>query len=312
MANHKGIHFKDIHNFLESLFQNDWHAKRVYSLANATLGVMTSASLAIHAIGQSLAQARGLLTKHAVKQIDRLLSNQGVDVWNAFAYWVVQVVGERKELLVAMDWTEFDKDRQSSIVLSLVTNHGRTTPLIWLTVSRDKLKGRRSEYEDKVLARLAQVLPEGVKVTILADRGFGDHKLFHFLEHELGFGYVIRFRGNIHVTNRKGETRLSADWVGKGGRARTLRHALVTARQYEVGTVVCVHAKGMKEPWCLAASDPEKAGRTLINLYAKRWGCETSFRDTKDLRFGMGMSVIRVNSPERRDRLFLLNAFAID
>jgi hypothetical protein len=34
-------------------------------------------------------------------------------------------------------------------------------------------------------------------------------------------------------------------------------------------------------------------------------------RDSKDLRFGMGMGTMRVNSPERRDRLWLLNAFAV-
>ena len=312
MAKGSGFRFTDIHGFLQTLFGEDLHAKRVYSLANATLGVMRSASLAVHTIGLGLAQARGLLRKHAVKQVDRLLSNQGIEVWEAFAYWVPQVVGERKEILVAMDWTEFDKDGQSTIMLSLVTGHGRTTPLIWLTVSKDALKDRRNEYEDAVLWRLSEVLPEGVKVTILADRGFGDHKLFHFLDHELRFGYVIWFRGNIHVTDAKGETRPSAQWVGAGGRARTLRHACVTASQpYEVGTVVCVHEKGMKEPWSLAASDPQAKSRTLINHYAKRWTIEPSFRDTKDLRFGMGMSTIRVSSTERRDRLFLLNAFAI-
>jgi hypothetical protein len=179
-------------------------------------------------------------------------------------------------------------------------------------VSKEELKDRRNEYEDAVLSRLAQILPEDVEVTILADRGFGDHKLFHFLDHGLGFGYVIRFRGNIHVTDANGETRPSAQWVGAGGRARTLRHAGVTAsHHYQVGTVVCVHDKGMKEPWCLAASDPQAQSRTLINHYAKRWSIEPSFRDTKDLRFGMGMSSIRVSSPERRDRLFLLNAFAV-
>ncbi len=312
MAKRSGFRFKDIHGFLQSLFGEDMHAKRVYSLANATLGVMASASLAVHMIGLGLAQARGLLTKHAVKQVDRLLSNQGIDVWVSFAHWVPQVVGERKDILVAMDWTEFDKDGHSTIMLSLVTSHGRTTPLVWLTVPKDELKDRRNEYEDTVLARLAQVLPEDVEVTILADRGFGDHKLFHFLEHGLGFGYVIRFRGNIHVTDAKGETRPAAEWVGQGGRARTLRHASVTAsHQYPVGTVVCVQDKGMKEPWCLAASDPQAQARTLVNHYAKRWSIEPSFRDTKDLRFGMGMSSVRLSSCERRDRLFLLNAFAV-
>jgi len=41
-------------------------------MANATLGVLFSSSLAVHAIGQGLANARGLITKHAVKQVDRL------------------------------------------------------------------------------------------------------------------------------------------------------------------------------------------------------------------------------------------------
>ena len=70
-----------IRRFLESLFEGDVHAMRVYSMANATLGVLSSASLAVHAIGQGLAHARGLITKHAVKQVDRLLSNTGIDVW---------------------------------------------------------------------------------------------------------------------------------------------------------------------------------------------------------------------------------------
>jgi hypothetical protein len=48
-------------------------------------GAMTGASLAVAMIGQALAQARGLVTKHAIKQVDRLLSNIGIDVWESFA-----------------------------------------------------------------------------------------------------------------------------------------------------------------------------------------------------------------------------------
>ena len=70
-------------------------------------------------------------------------------------------------------------------------------------------------------------------------------------------------------------------------------------------------AKGMKEPWCLVASDAVASSRQIIDLYAKRWNVEPSFRDTKDLRFGMGLSAVRIGDPQRRDRLLLLNAFAI-
>ena len=37
---------------------------------------------------------------------------------------------------------------------------------------------------------------------------------------------------------------------------------------------------------------------------------EPAFRDTKDLRFGMGLSATRIGEPMRRDRLLLVSAFA--
>ena len=102
----------------------------------------------------------------------------------------------------------------------------------------------RNAYEDAAVRRLAEVLPDDVKVTLLA--GFADTKLFGFLD-ELGFDYVIRLKGNTKVSAADGPTRPAAE--GQGGRARKLRDAAVTEAQYPVGAVVCVHAKDMKEPW---------------------------------------------------------------
>src|SRR4051812_5438893 len=303
--------FAEVHRFLAGLFDGDLHAKRVLSLANATLGVIRTASLAVNTIGQGLALARGLVTKHAIKQVDRLLSNQGIDLDAALRHWVPYVVGPRSSINVAMDWTEFDADGQATIMLPLLTRHGRATPLVWLTVDTSTLKDRRNEYEYQVLVRLADALPVDIKVCIVADRGFGDQKLYHVLSEQLKFDYVIRFRGNITVTARDGETRTAAAWVGPGGRAKVLRGAEVTADRYQIGTVLCVRDKEMKQAWCLATSRAEATANDLKGLYGKRWGIECGFRDTKDLRFGMGMASIRVSTPARRDRLWLLNALAV-
>ena len=67
----------------------------------------------------------------------------------------------------------------------------------------------------------------------------------------------------------------------------------------------------MNDAWCLVASDRNAAPRLLIQYYAKRWGIETSFRDLKDPRYGLGLSSMRVSRPERRDRLLLLSVLAI-
>ena len=141
MAKRPGVRFGDVHRFVEDLVGEDLHAKRVYSLANATLGVISSASPAVHAIGQGLALARGLQTKHAVKQL----------------------------------------------------------------------------------------VPEGVALTVVADRGGGDQKLYRFLSEKLGFGYVIRFRRVISVTDGgAGRKRLQTGWDAPGW-AGTLRGVAVFA-----------------------------------------------------------------------------------
>src|ERR1035441_8671732 len=107
----KGITFKVTHRFLSGLFAGDVHAKRISSLANATLGVVSSASLAVNTIGQGLALARGRQTKHAIKQVDRLLSNQGIEIDELLMHWVPYAVGQRPNIVVAMDWTDFDADK---------------------------------------------------------------------------------------------------------------------------------------------------------------------------------------------------------
>jgi hypothetical protein len=125
--------------------------------------------------------------------------------------------------------------------------------------------------------------PAGRRPSLDSGRpGIGDQKLYRVLTEELKFDYLIRFRGNIKVTAADGETRMAIDWVGQRGRTRILRGAAVTAESHLVGAVVCVQAKDMKEPWCLATSlNDEKVG-ILLKKYSKRWGIECSFRDTKD------------------------------
>lgn len=305
------VNEQQVRAFLGNLLENDVHAKRILSLANATLGVIHAASLAVHAIGRALALAVGLDPRHAIKQVDRLLSNEGVHVWQLFRPWVAYVLAKRTEAVIALDWTDFDADNQCTLIASLVTSHGRTTPLVWKTHLKSELAGKRNQWEDELLIYFRELIPTAVTVTILADRGFGDQKLYELLD-SLRFHYVVRFRGAIQVTDsRTGESRSAVEWLSPLGNARQIRGALVTGRQKPVGAVVCVRRKGMKESWCLATSYGEAKASEIIHLYSRRFTIEENFRDVKDLRFGMGLSSVRIGTPERRDRLLLVSALAI-
>lgn len=280
----------DLSSFIDSVFGASMHLKRLRSLNNAATGVIESGSLAIHAIGAGLAQANELQRKHAIKQVDRLLSNPAIHLPDLFRDWVPFIVAQRKAIMVSMDWTEFDADGHATLVLSLQTEHGRNTPLLWRTCLQSELKGQRNNEEDTLLRQLHACLPAQVHVTIVADRGFSDIALYHFIHEGLGFDYVIRMKGNIQITDSKGRSGPVSDWLAADGRARAVKKARVTRQGYLVGQVICVQRPGMKSAWYLAASQAELAPQTVMNMYNRRWGIECSFQDIKDYKLGMGMA----------------------
>jgi hypothetical protein len=300
----------DVHPFLASIFEGDVHAKRVASMADATLGILNSGALGIHKIGRGLAIARGIEDKSAIKQVDRLLGNHRFDVPSLFHQWVPFVIGQLEEIRLNMDWTEFDSDDHTQLVLSLQTHHGRSIPVIWKTHLKSELKNMMETYERALLLLLRSIIPENVHVTIVADRGFGKLWLLAFIKDELHFDYIIRTKANYVVVASNGERRKAGDWIGVHGKMRVLRGARLTGEEFPVATIVCLQDKGMKDPWCIVSSIEGILGRAVVAIYGKRFTIEEMFRDVKDLRFGMGMSWNAITKPDRRDRMLLLAAFA--
>lgn len=89
------------------------------------------------------------------------------------------------------------------IVLSLQTDRGRSTPLVWLAVRGADLKGNQFHFETEVLMRLAEAADPDVAVTILADRGVDGVRCQSTWE--LNLQYLIRCRRNINVVAADGE-----------------------------------------------------------------------------------------------------------
>lgn len=294
---------------LEKIFEDDLHARRVLSVANGVVGVLDAGVLSIHAIGRGYAHATGKSDKHGVKQTDRLLSNAGVDLWALFKPWSEFVVAARKELVVALDWTEFDADDHATLACYLITSHGRATPLIWMTVSKSTLEGKRNGYEYRLIERLHECVAPDVKITVLADRGFGDQKLYLMLQ-TLGWDFVIRFREGIQVEDAEGVRKTAAKWLPANGRATILRDVRVTHMRTEVPAVVLVRAPRMKEAWCLATTMSAAKATEVVKLYGRRFTIEETFRDQKNLRFGLGLSATHIGRADRRDRLLFLAAIA--
>ncbi len=305
-AQERQVGREQLEEFVDGVFGGDIHAQRVDSLVDGVDGVLHAASLGVRAIGQGLAAAQGLAPRHAIKQVDWLLSNPKLSLEALFACWVDFVVGTRTEIFVNFDWTEFEASDQSMVVLGMQTGHGRSTPLVWKTVTRSTLKDQRNDHEDDLLSLFARLVPPGVRVTVVADRGFSDSKLYAFLSEELRFDYIIRFRAIVYVEAEDGKRRKAGEWVGKGGRMRVLPSARVTAQRHAVPVVVCVQDAQMKDAWCLASSSSDLTGSEIKAAYGRRFTVEETFRDVKNPRLGLGLKQTVVHRNDRRDMLFLL------
>jgi hypothetical protein len=294
------------------IFDAEVHAKRVGSPASGVTGAMPAARAAIHAIGSAYAEVAEFKALLGVKQVNRYLTNQGIDVEEVTPAWMAYVLGSHREALIALDWTEFEADDHVTLCAYLVTTHGRATPLCWQTLRKSLLgNGLRAETEIALIERLARAIAPGVAITLLADRGSGNQRLFQKFNLPmldlLGWHYVVRFHGNIPVTHA-GESRPARAWLPASGRATRLAGAQVTDERLPVGAVVVVHVKQMKETWCLATNLAEQPASAIVQLYGRRLTIEESSRDQHDLRFGMGLRETRVRKEARRDRLLMLLA----
>ena len=284
------------------------HVKRARSVALAVVGAMYAVKWTVAEIGRGMARARGVSPKHAIKQFDRLLSNEGFDLNDAFRASVGFLLGGRKKIVVAIDWTDFDADDQSTVSINLITLHGRATPLVWKTFRKSDIRDNRNSHEDEVLYLLRDALPKGVNVIVLADRGFGSVDFYAHLKEYLGWDFVVRFRGDVKVYVDGGVVK-AAELVQRGRNIIDLPSAKITNKQFAI-RVVATHQAEMKDAWFLATS-LKLAKSAIVRLYGRRFTIEESFRDLKDNRFGFALSQATIGTPERRDRILFVISLAV-
>ena len=300
-----------VKQFIKSQFSQFHHAKQLDSLSDGVTGVLTSQSLQPSKIGNGLAEARGLLPKHAIKQVDRLLSNEQINPHYCQTLLAKLLISNRKRIYVATDWTVFGKDEQMTLTIRLITKHGRATPLLWKTVSSKTLKGNKTGYVFMLFEKLRRIVPQSTQVFVLGDREFGTLKNMNHLKATLGFDYILRIKRNFTVTDSKKEIKkLAYEWLDLE-KATCIDNGFITVTDYAVNKIVICKEPGMKDIWCIACSISDIATETILACYGKRWGTECSYRDEKDLQFGFGLKKARIKNIERRDRLFLLSAIAI-
>jgi hypothetical protein len=257
--------------------------------------------------------ARGLGNQEAaLKRLSRLLHNPRLAPHRLADAVLVQALRQlppRGKVRLALDWTI--EGSQHLLVVSLITG-GRAVPIYWRAYEATVLKGRMRRYEMAVIRRTITRVQQAIgrrRLIVTADRGFADVALVEVLT-ELGVEFIIRVKGSTKVY-----------WQGQWRNLHTL-HFVGNARQRNLGRrAYCESAphqlwvtlsrardtKGQWETWYLISNRFHRAQATAAE-YARRFGCEEGFRDTK---WELGFAQARIKDIHAWSRLFALFALAL-
>lgn len=311
------------------------HAKR-----RITLALMVQASctghLSLMGISRRLEATTAL--RHRIKRCDRLLGNLHLhheirDVYRAMVQRIL--IGHPRPAII-IDWSDLSADRSQHLLRAALTVKGRAV-VLYEEVHPMKRYGSPRVHE-RFLRQLRQLLPPSCRPILVTDAGF--RGTWFKLCNQLKFDWIgrIRNRDMIRPLTEAGA------WAGcktlypkataipqDRGAFEYVRNAPVACRLVLYKKPAChrqaktafgkrarcrhslKQATAQTEPWLLAAS-PSLAGldaRAVVDLYSGRMQIEQSFRDVKNPRVGLGLSLSQTTRPDRLAILLLIGALAM-
>jgi Transposase DDE domain len=157
----------------------------------------------------------------------------------------------------------------------------------------------------RLLRRVAACLPEGARVTLLADRGLCWPQVVDACR-ELGWHFVIRLQGQARVRAEDGRECTAADLAPVPGASWHGRAEVFKKSGWRAAAVAACWLRDRDGPWLLVSDRDD--GPRLFGRYAKRTWTEELFKDEKSGGFHWGQS--RVTDPEHAARLMVVIALA--
>ncbi len=302
--------------------QDSWTTRLTEYIANVLpwahghqlKGITTFVSTIIEKqTGNQAELARGLGNQEAaVKRLSRLLHNERLAPHRLADAVLAQALGQlppKGKVRLAIDWTI--EGSQHLLVVSLVTG-GRAVPIYWRAYDAAVLKGRMRRYEMAVIRRVLTRVQREIgprRVLVTADRGFADVALVEVLT-ELGVEFIIRVKGSTKVYFQGQWRPLRTLGFAGNTRWRNLGRRAYCARAPHRLWVTMSRARdhqGQWDTWYLISNRCRRAHATAAE-YARRFGCEQGFRDTK---WELGFAQARIKDIHAWSRLFALFALAL-
>jgi len=227
------------------------------------------------------------------RRLRRWLGNSRINVARIYSSLIANVLRnwQDREIFLSLDTTTLWE--QYCLIRISTVYRGRAVTVGWRVLSHGSSSVRFEEYQG-LLKRVAGIMPEGVKVVLLADRGFIDSRLCSYVSETLRWHYRIRLKKNTWIYRKgKGWKRLK-NFPFQPGQALLFHH--VKVYKTEEFTLEGVHLALAYEPiareyWYILSSEPTTV--QTFQEYGYRFDIEEEFLDNKSNGFQLEDSQLR-------------------
>ena len=267
-----------------------WHdARHLQTLCWMVIGMIQSQKVHLNGFGVYVVSRAQVAQSHQ-RRFRRWLSNRRINVVLAHHLLIQQALSEWKSerLYLSLDttvvWNSF------CIVWVGVVYRGRTVPVAWRVVAHSSSTVRLWTIQ-RVLRQAARLMPDGVAIVLLADRGFADGKLMKYLRENLGWHFRIRIKRSFQFELEGQWCKVSSVQLQPGQAYFTPKVSVGKTSPYPNVYLAFAHDKPSDEDWVIVSSEP-----TTLQTFAQyrlRFCVEESFLDLKSNGFNLEASKLR-------------------
>jgi hypothetical protein len=262
--------------------------RHLYTLLWMVVGLIHSGGVSLTA-WVPFVSSRARYAQSTQRRFARWLQNARIEVHCLYAPLIQQAVAAwgNHTLYLALDTTML-WNRYCVIRISLIYR-GRAVPVVWEVLEHGSSSVAYATYK-ALLDALPPLLPLGVRVVFLADRGFADTALMTHLR-RLGWHFRIRIKGSFGVTRPGHRSAKVGDFTLAPGRALFLHHVALTADHFGPVSLALARHTSNGEAWAVVSDEPTSV-QTFVE-YGWRFDIEENFLDDKSNGFQLESSLVR-------------------
>ena len=263
--------------------------RHLQTLCWMIIGMVQSQNIHLNGFGVYV-KSRAQVAQSHQRRFRRWLSNRRIDVVAAHHVLIRQALSQwsRERLYLSLDttvvWNCF------CIVWVGVVYRGRTVPVAWQVVAHSSSTVRLWTIQS-VLRQAQRILPAGVAIVLLADRGFADGKLMTYLRDNLGWHFRIRIKRSFQFQHQGQWRTVSSVQLQPGQAYFTDAVSVGKTNPYPNVYLAFAHDKQSGADWTIVSDEPTNL--QTFAQYRLRFCVEESFLDLKSNGFNLEASRLR-------------------